>query len=406
MIKFEFIRLAWETVRSHKLRSALTLLGMIIGVFAIIVAVTAVEVIKSSATTAVESFGSTTFSVERKDTFSRSGTGVRGRQRLTYKQMEQLAQRSVLPAAVSASMGGWMVEARYRDKETDPVVIFIGSNQHFLGNNGFEMSQGRFLTEQDVHLSRPVAVIGYDLADELFPTETPIGKDVILSGNRYQVVGVLEEKGEVFGQNFDMLSIVPITRMIMLYGASNWDVQIKVRAVNMQMLDATMEESIGVLRVIRRVKPGEENNFEIVSNEGIVGEITRFTNSIAKGGAAIGLITLLAAGIGIMNIMLVSVTERTREIGIRKAVGARRRDVLRQFLYEAMFLCQIGGIIGILAGAGGGNLVGYFAKTPFVFPWLWALIAVGGVTGIALIFGVYPAYKAAGLDPIEALRHE
>ena len=406
MINIEFVRLAWETVRSHKLRSALTLLGMVIGVFAIIVAVTAVEVIKSSATNAVESFGSTTFTIERSDSFARGGAGVRGRQPLNYTQMELLAERSILPAAVSANMGGWMVEARHRDKKTEPVVIYIGTNHEFLANNGFELNQGRFLTAQDVHLSRPVTVIGIDLADELFPSETPIGKEINLGSSRFQVVGVLEEKGQMFGQNFDMLALVPITRMIMLYAGANWNVEIKVRAVNMQMLDATMEEAIGVMRVIRRVAPGQDNNFEIVSNEGIVSEITNFTNNIAKGGAAIGLITLLAAGIGIMNIMLVSVTERTREIGIRKAVGASRRDILRQFLYEAMFLCQIGGIAGILAGAGGGNIVGLFAKTPFVFPWLWAMIAVFGVTGIALIFGVYPAYKAAGLDPIEALRHE
>ncbi len=406
MVNIEFIRLAWETVRSHKVRSALTLLGMVIGVFAIIVAVTAVEVIKSSATSAVESFGSTTYTINRSRGFSRSGVGVRGREPLTYSQMEVLAERSMLPAAISPAMGGWMVDARYRDRKTDPSVILVGTNQHHLANNGLKMDQGRFLTAQDVHLVRRVVVIGADVADELFPTETPLGKDIILASNRYQVIGVMDEKGEAFGQNLDMIALVPITRMIQIFGGAKWDVEIKVRAVNMLMLDATMEESIGVLRVIRRVGPGEDNDFELVSNEGIVGEITNFTNNIAKGGAAIGLITLLAAGIGIMNIMLVSVTERTREIGIRKAVGARRRDILRQFLYEAMFLCQIGGIVGILAGAGGGNVVGFFAKTSFVFPWLWATIAVGGVTAIALIFGVYPAYKAAGLDPIEALRHE
>ncbi len=406
MINFEFIRLAWEAVRSHKLRSALTLLGMVIGVFSIIVAVTAVKVIESSATSAVESFGSTTFTIERADAFSSSGVRVRGRQPLTYDQMQELAERAVLPAAVSVAMGGWHVEARYSDKKTEDVAMFIGTNEHFLGNNGFEMSRGRFLTEQDVHLSRPVTVIGHDLADELFPTVSPIGKDVILGSDRFQVAGVLDEKGEMFGQNLDMIALVPVTRMIMLYGGANWDVEIKVRAADLRVLDATMEEAIGVMRVIRRVKPGEDNNFEIVSNEGIVSEITNFTGAIATGGAAIGLITLLAAGIGIMNIMLVSVTERTREIGVRKAVGARRRDILRQFLYEAMFLCQIGGIVGILLGAGGGNLVGFFAKTPFVFPWIWAFGAVAGVTAIALVFGVYPAYKAAGLDPIEALRHE
>ena len=406
MLSAEFLRLAWETVRSHRVRSALTLLGMVVGVFAIIVAVTAVEVVESYATNAVESFGSTTFTIDRSDNFSRSGAGVRGRQRLTYDQMEELVQRARLPVAISPNMGGWQVEARYGGVKTEPNVIFLGSNEHFPGNNGFELAQGRFLTDQDVQLARHVAVIGYDLADELFPTESPLGKDVVLHNFRYQVIGVLAEKGEMFGQNFDMIAIVPVTRMIAAYGGANWDIEIKVRAANMQMLDPTMEEAIGIMRVIRRVGPGEANNFELVSNEGMVSEITNFTDQLARGGAIIGLITLLAAGIGIMNIMLVSVTERTREIGVRKAVGARRKDIMKQFLFEAMLLCQIGGILGILAGAGGGNVVGFFAKTSIVFPWLWAGIAVVGVTGIALGFGVYPAYKAAGLDPIEALRHE
>ena len=261
MINFEFIRLAWETIRSHKVRSALTLLGMIIGVFAIIVAVTAVEVIKYEATSEVESFGSTTFTIERADGFSRSGSGVRGRQPLTYEQMERYVERAVMPAAVSVHMGGWQVEARHRSNETEPVVIFLGSNHHFLGNNGFDMSRGRFLTEEDVRFARPVAVIGYELADELFPTENPLGKDIMLGDHRYQVIGVMAEKGDVFGQNMDMISIVPVTRMIVLYGAANWNVEIKVRAANMKVLDPTMEEAIGIMRTIRRVQPGEDNNF-------------------------------------------------------------------------------------------------------------------------------------------------
>jgi len=406
MINLEFIRLAWESVRSNKLRSALTLLGMVIGVFAIIVAVTAVEVIEYSATSAVESFGTTTFEIEEADGFSRSGAEVRGREPLTYAQMEELVERTTLPVAISPSAGGWTVEARHRDKKTERVVQFIGSNEHFLENNGFDMSLGRFMTDQDVRLGRPVTVIGVDVADELFPSETPLGKDIVLGGNRYQVVGVLAEKGALFGQNMDMIALIPITRMILEYSGANWSIEINVRAANMQMVGPTMEEAIGALRVIRRVQPGDDNNFEIRSNEAIVERISTFTGAIAAGGAAIGLITLLAAGIGIMNIMLVSVTERTREIGIRKAVGASRQDILRQFIYEALFLCQIGGMIGILAGAAGGNVVGFFTKTPFVFPWLWAGIAVLGVTGVAVGFGVYPAYKAARLDPIDALRHE
>ena len=407
MINFEFVRLAWESVRSHKLRSALTLLGMVIGVFAIIVAVTAVEVIKSSATGTVESFGATTFSVYSKHGFQQRGGQWRPRRSLTYDQAERLAKRARLPIGISPQMSqGWRVEARAGTIETDPSVIFLGSNEYWLSNNGFEMSEGRFLAEQDVQLARPVAIIGADLNDELFPNEAAMGKDVIIDGYRYKVVGVMAEKGDSFGQNVDMIAIVPITRMIDLYSAARRDIEISVRASSMQDLQATMDEVIGIMRVIRNVGPGEENDFEAESNESIVEQIGQFTDKIALGGAAVGLITLFAAGIGIMNIMLVSVTERTREIGVRKAVGARRRDVLRQFLYEAIFLCQIGGIMGILTGAAGGNILGLVFKTSFVFPWMWAIGATVAVTGVAVVFGVYPASRAARLDPIEALRHE
>ncbi len=407
MINLEFVRLAWESVRSHKLRSALTLLGMVIGVFAIIVAVTAVEVIKSSATGTVESFGATTFTVSSRHGFQQRGGRWRPRRNLTYDEAERLAKLAELPIGISPEMRrGSGVEARAAGLKTEPSVMFLGSNEFWLGSYGFDMSEGRFLGEQDVHLARPVAVIGADVEDELFPNEKAIGKDIVIDGYRYSVIGVMAEKGDAFGQNVDMIALVPITRMINLYSAARRDIDIAVRAPSMQDLEATMDETIGILRVIRGVGPGEENDFEAESNQSIVEQIGQFTGKIALGGAAVGLITLFAAGIGIMNIMLVSVTERTREIGVRKAVGARRRDVLQQFLYEAIFLCQIGGIIGIMAGAAGGNLLGFVFKTSFVFPWMWAIGATLAVTGIAIVFGVYPASKAARLDPIEALRHE
>jgi putative ABC transport system permease protein len=181
--------------------------------------------------------------------------------------------------------------------------------------------------------------------EELFPTETPLGKDIIVDGFRYQVIGVFAEKGEAFGQSQDMIALIPITRMLAAYSASNRDLSISVRAPNVELLQTTMDEVTGHLRIIRRVRAGEDNNFELSSNEALVEQVDAFASIVAMGGAGVGLITLLAAGIGIMNIMLVSVTERTREIGVRKAVGAKRNDILRRFLYEAIFLCQIGGII-------------------------------------------------------------
>ena len=407
MIRLEFFRMAWESIRGHKLRSALTLLGMIIGVFAIIVAVTAVQVIENSFTSAIQSFGSTTFTVEsRSDVVRQGGREQRYRENLTYEQAEQLIERAQLPVAISPVLGAGFVDARYRDKETDPIVQLVGSNEHWATNRNYELDEGRQLSDQDVRLARPVAVIGADLEEDLFPNETALGKDILLDGRRYQVIGVLAEKGDAFGQSQDMIALIPITRMIVLYSGSQRDIDIDVRAPSVELLQATQDEVVGLMRVIRRVRPGEQNNFEIESNEALVEQVDQFASIVAMGGAGVGLITLLAAGIGIMNIMLVSVTERTKEIGVRKAVGAKRRDILSQFLYEAIFLCQIAGILGILAGVGVGNLMGLMFEASFTFPWLWALIAVAGVTGIAVLFGVYPAYKAARLDPIDALRYE
>lgn len=399
--------MAWESIRGHKLRSALTLLGMVIGVFAIIVAVTAVQVIENSFTSTIQSFGSTNFTIESRSAVRvESGRQRRARLNLTYEQAELLMERAELPAAISPEMSEGFVAARYKARDTDPIVRLGGSNEHWASNNNFEIGEGRFISDQDVRLGRPVVVIGTELEDELFPSETAIGKDIILDGYRYQVIGVFEEKGDAFGQSQDMLAIVPITRMISLYSASQRDIDIKVNAPNVELLQATIDEVIGLMRVIRRVRAGEENNFEIESNEALVEQVSTFTGVLAMGGAGVGLITLLAAGIGIMNIMLVSVTERTREIGVRKAVGARRRDILSQFLYEAIFLCQIGGVFGIILGVLAGNLMGLLFEASFTFPWLWAAAAVGAVTGIALVFGVYPAFKAASLDPIESLRYE
>ncbi len=407
MFNFEFVRMAVSALRSNKLRSALTLLGMVIGVFAIIVAVTAVQVIETSFSSTIQSFGSTTFTVSSRSSVQVRGPGEeRPRLNLTYEQAERLQERARLPVAVSPVMGQGFVAARYKSRDTDPIVFLRGSNEHWATNSNYEVAEGRFLTDQDVRLGRPVTVIGDELNDELFPNENALGKDIILDGFRFQVIGVLAKKGQAFGQSQDMLAVVPITRMIAAYSASQRDLNIDVRAPSIELLQATMDEVIGHMRVIRRVRAGEENNFEVESNEALVEQVDAFASVVAMGGAGVGLITLLAAGIGIMNIMLVSVTERTREIGVRKAVGAKRRDILRQFLYEAIFLCQVGGIVGILAGVLAGNLMGLAFEAPFTFPWLWALAAVVAVTGIAVVFGVYPAYKAARLDPIEALRYE
>src|SRR5690606_26178945 len=221
-----------------------------------------------------------------------------------------------------------------------------------------------------------------------------------------RVVGVMAEKGSFLGEDTDNYVWAPITRLFAVYGDPDRNISYDVRAANPALLQATVDEVTGILRASRRVRPEEENNFEVITNAPLSGPFAAFTGFLTVGGAGIGLVALLAAGVGIMTIMLVSVTERTREIGIRKALGATRRAILAQFLVEAIFLCQLGGLVGILLGVLGGNVMALAFGISPAFPWGWAVGGVLGVTVIALVFGVYPAYKAARLNPIEALRYE
>jgi len=401
--------MAIDALRANKTRSFLTLVGMIIGVFAIIVSVTAVEVIDVYFKDSMQFLGSSTFNVTRYPQIRVDGgrRDERNRPNLSYEQIERLSSLMELPVTVSVIEDFHFGAVRYGSRETEPNLVLLGGDQNFLGNFSYELEQGRFLTEQDVQYARGVAVIGKPLADELFPSETPLGKSIRMDGHRYEVVGVLAEKGSFLGFSQDNRIVTPITRLFTLYGSTDRNIgSVSLRVQDPVLLNAAMEEAIGRMRAIRKVPPGEENNFEIATNDTFQGFFDAFTGVLRVGGAGIGLISLFAAGIGIMNIMLVSVTERTREIGIRKSIGARRKDIMRQFLLEAFFLCQIGGLIGILLGALVGNGVALYFDIRAVFPWDWAIIGIVMVTFISLIFGGFPAYKAARLDPIDSLRYE
>jgi putative ABC transport system permease protein len=312
-----------------------------------------------------------------------------------------------LPITVSVLDNFDLGAVKYKDRETEGGIILMGTDEHLLGNYSYELAQGRFFTAQDVHYGRPVTVLPMPIAGTLFPNESPLGKEVRFGGHRYQVVGVLEEKGSFLGFNQDNRIFTPITRLFTLYGQPRRNIgSVSVRVHNPTQLLPAMEEATGRMRTIRKVPPGQPNNFEVSTNDSMRSIFDAFTGTLTIGGLVIGMIALLAAGIGVMNIMLVSVTERTREIGIRKSVGARRRDILRQFLFEAFFLCQIGGLLGIALGALVGNGVALYFDITAAFPWGWAIAAVVAMTAVAFVFGGYPAFKAARLDPIESLRYE
>lgn len=403
----ETLSMAWQALRASGLRSALTLVGMAIGVFSVIASVTAVAVLEETLVANLADLGSGTFTVSRMPENRPATDEERGRRALPYRQAVRLRERAGLPASVSASLTRFGRQVRFENDQTDPNVTGTGAEPGFVENNGLEVATGRFITGEDVRTARPVVVLGSTVEERLFEGRQAVGREVRIDGTRYQVVGTLAEESGGFGfSDPNNRIVIPITRLIEAYGMADEDVEIDVRAPTPELLAATRDEVIGQMRAIRGLTPEAENDFEVSSSQALADGFRSFSQALALGGAGVGLIALLAAGVGVMNVMLVSVTERTREIGIRKALGARRQDILRQFLVEAVVLCQVGGLIGIGLGVLGGNMLAAVLRSAPAFPWGWALIALAGVTVVALTFGVYPAVKASRLRPIEALRYE
>jgi putative ABC transport system permease protein len=285
-------------------------------------------------------------------------------------------------------------------------LTLVGTNEHFLTANSFTLGFGRNLSPEDVAFARPVAVVGVEVQKKLFPNESPIGKVIKLNEKPYQIVGVFAEKGSSFGQSQDRIVIVPITRFLGDYGRANRTINIATQSTSQETYNATLDKAIGAMRAARGLKLEQENDFEVYSNDTLVSAFAQIAGTIRVGAFVVSVIALLAAGIGIMNIMLVSVTERTREIGVRKAIGARRDDIIKQFLLEAIVLSELGGLAGILLGILGGNGIALWLDISMVFPWGWALTGLIVCSVIGTGFGWYPAFKAARLDPIEALRYE
>jgi putative ABC transport system permease protein len=398
---------ALDALRANKLRSALTLLGMVIGIFAVVTSVTAVDVIDAYFQDSLQLLGSSTLSITKDPVVSFGGDNdVDGRPDITYDQVKRLEERVSFPVAPQEFFE--IGRAQFEGRRTDQGNIRVmGTNQHLLTNFSRQLRNGRTLTKTDVQRARAVTVITPDVASELFPAQSPLDKWVKIGGGKYKVVGVLEPKGNFLGNSFDARMYVPITHLLESYGRPQRNIEmVSVSAPDLATMQAAKNKVVGQMRVVRDVPPGEPNNFEVSTNETMQSSFSQFTSVLTLGGAGIGAIALLAAGVGIMNIMLVSVTERTKEIGIRKAVGAKRRHVLGQFLLEALLLCLIGGGLGIALGVLAGNGTALYFDIGASIPWGWAVGSLLIVAVIALVFGLYPAYKAASVDPIESLRYE
>ena len=403
----EVSRQSISSLAANKLRSSLTLLAIVVGVFAIISSSTAVLVLDTYFKETLSFMGGNVVNVSKYPSvnINTEWAKYRNRDDITFKTLEELEERLALSQVISPNERFAASKVMYGEQETEPNVDIRGSNQYYLTNNAYDLADGRNFTDQDIQYRRPVAIIGTDVKDDLFEVEYPIGKTIRIDGRPYQIIGITEARGTIFGSSLDNFVVIPYTTLMNVYGTER-NISIQVKAPTMALINSTMDELTGVLRTIRKVPPGEENDFEIETNESLSGAFDSFTGILYIAGFVIGFIALLGAGIGVMNIMLVSVTERTREIGIRKAVGATKKAITAQFLMEAIFICQLGGIIGMLLGILGGNLLALYMETSVVFPWSAAIAGVIAMTVLGVIFGVYPAYKAAQLDPIESLRYE
>lgn len=403
----EIFKQAFGALWANKLRSSLTLLALVVGVFSVIVSTTAVAVLDNFFTNTMSMMGGDVINVSRTPSI-RIGNDTqsdRNRQNISFTTLEELKERLRLAENVSPDETFDRTKVIYGDKETDPTVQIKGSNQHYLSNNAYELIDGRNFTDEDIQYGRFFAIVGSEVQVELFETEYPLGKDIRIAGQRFRIIGLLDQKGSIFGQSLDEFVLIPYTTALRMYGGDR-NIDIQVKSPTMDFIEATMDEVIGMMRVIRKVAPGMENDFEIETNDSLAGTFDQFTFILYIVGFVIGGITLLGAGIGVMNIMLVSVTERTREIGIRKAVGATKKAIISQFLAEAVFICQLGGVIGIALGILAGNGMALWIETEPVIP-IWAIIlGFFGMLVVGLVFGVFPAYKAAQLDPIDSLRYE
>ncbi len=400
--------MALAAIRSNKLRSVLTLLGIVIGVFSIIAVTTAMRVMQNNIEGELNSLGSNVFEISKWPVFHAGGPGswqkYHNRKDITYDQVLRLKERATLASNVGAEADRGGKIAQYRDEKTNPNVTISGITPDIMVAQNKKIDEGRPISQSDVETGQLVCVIDPNLVKNLFPHSDPLGEEVKVDGIGYRVIGTIKDEGNVVGGGQPYM-LVPITTFFARYGKER-SLDVYVQSLNQNVFEASQEQVGGILRSIRKVPPGKDDDFEIISNASLVDQFNQITFYVRIGAIVISAIALLAAGVGIMNIMLVGVTERTREIGVRKSVGATKRNILTQFLLEAVVLCEVGGVVGILLGLIGGNLAALAMHMKAAFPVDWAMIGLIVCSIVGVTFGVYPAFKAASVDPIESLRYE
>jgi len=404
----ENISIALQSIGGNRLRTSLTALIIAIGIMALVGILTAIEGIKQFTNDAFSSLGANSFTIQNRG--SRLNFGNGGHRKvypaINFDQASRFKEVYKLPAliAINLSVSG-TATAKYGSEKTNPNIAITGSNENYIQTNGYKLALGRNFSASELEHGANVVIIGDEIRAKLFKKEDPINKSILVGNNKFTVIGVFASKGSA-GMGGDRFCLIPIFKAKQIVATASPSFAITVMVGSANALDASIGEATSLFRNIRDLRIASDDNFEITRSDSIQKQLASNLAGVTIAGFAIGIITLLGAAIGLMNIMLVSVTERTREIGIRKAIGATPAVIRKQFLIEAIVICLIGGVAGIILGMGMGNLIAVQISGTFIVPWLWLFSAIALCTLIGLVSGFYPAKKASQLDPVEALRYE
>lgn len=407
----ENVRLSLESIVSNKLRTFLTALIIAIGITALVGILTSIDAITNSLTDSFSAMGANAFNIRNRGlNVQIGGGGNRPKvfKKISYREALAFRDKFDFPALVSVSAyasNGAIV--KFGSEQSNPNISVLGADDHYLQTGGYKLESGRNFTQRELETGAHVVIIGSEIKKQLFKDgKDPLNKQIIIGNARYLVVGLLEDKGSSAGMGGDRTCIIPLLRARAEVQGETPSYTITVMSTGAQRIESAIGEATALFRNIRGLAVTQENNFEITKSDAVAQVFLSSLTYVAVGAFVIGIITLIGASIGLMNIMLVSVTERTREIGVRKAIGATPKIIRMQFLTEAIVICLLGGIGGILLGILIGNIVAIVVGTSFVIPWQWIIMGIVVCVGVGMISGFYPASKASKLDPIEALRYE
>ncbi|PKP30014.1 MAG: ABC transporter [Bacteroidetes bacterium HGW-Bacteroidetes-16] len=407
----ENLSISLTSIKSHLLRTILTVMIIAFGIMALVGILTAIDAVEYFLNNNFAMMGANTFNIQNRDLHVHIG-GSDNRPKeyteISYQQALEFKKEYHFPVTTSVfTYGTGIATLKYQSVKTNPNVQVMGVDENYLATAGLEIDKGRNFNPTEIEEGSAVTLLGSEVAKTLFKDkENPIGQVVSIGAGKFKVIGVIKERGSSVGFSGDRNCMAPLSNVRQYFSRPNMNFRISVMVTDPNLMDAAIGEATGVFRRIRKDKVGQDDSFSIIKSDNIASMLIKLTGSIQVGATLIGLITLLGAAIGLMNIMLVSVTERTREIGIRKAVGARRKTIRNQFLAEAVVIAQIGGVLGVVAGIMVGNIVSIATGSAFIIPWAWIALGIGLCFIVALLSGIIPANKAAGLDPIESLRYE